>query len=406
MTLARILKLAYRFDKIAISLESDMAKRIMLSIIPSFTNPGENQATYGLPDFTVLSSAVKGAERILKYGTMACVKEMYYFGETWNNNLSEDDHPDSKYAKARKAVDDAENALKKGDRSTALRICAESFDNVAGWAALFGGKKWAKIAKTLIQIDSIYTRLSHMSQATPEQKEDPKFYENQREAMREIVLYMNVFDGLAHNSGSIYDKMLSYEEEEKGSPGNLLNVEHMMHAKELNNPVDVYRQIEDTLQTSEDQYGYRDWVRKVRNHPDYRNYSGRSETVEARIRMIAVKKGFMNLVDELNDACGKLRQVGSNFDFLSKSDRQQAVKAITAIKANTFMLNQRAQAVRTLSTEIKAQILAISTRISKLGNPLWEAFFMQKRPLTSEHSTQVADLISNCEQLGAIVSGI
>ena len=61
------------------SIEEDMAKRIMLSIIPALNTPAELHHTGGF-DQKALRSAVHGAVDVIKYGTAVCVDEMEHYG--------------------------------------------------------------------------------------------------------------------------------------------------------------------------------------------------------------------------------------------------------------------------------------------------------------------------------------
>src|ERR1700722_2222854 len=64
------------------NLETDMAKRVMLSIIPALSSETERHHTGGF-DQKALRSAVNGAVDVIKYGTGICVDELEHYGNDY-----------------------------------------------------------------------------------------------------------------------------------------------------------------------------------------------------------------------------------------------------------------------------------------------------------------------------------
>lgn len=186
------------------SLESDMAKRIMFSTIPYVAPPEEVAFTKGIVDYKALDAAVEGRKDILKYGTKSCINECYHY----NPNFS------SKFKKGTDLVQELNNLYEQQKYVEVLTLAYNAFMEKDNWEHMFGGNAWAKIAETLLKI----ARLDRSLEFIQEYKK--KGHHEAKEALdaeikvkRDIVTYMNVFDGLAHNTASVMGNLIELEHE-------------------------------------------------------------------------------------------------------------------------------------------------------------------------------------------------
>ena len=229
-----------------------MANRIVYHILPSVADQVEVEGTQGVVDYKALRKAVEGRKNILKYGPSAVISELkYYKGK---NNLYQQ----------------ASDQFDRGNIAEAMSLAAKGFAEKGAWIAQYGGMAWENIAKTLRSI----SWLDHTFDALRKDKDNPKKIEQEISVMRQLVVQMDIFDGLMHNTGSIFEKMIDQEFDTEGhaDPMVALEIEHdkvkrLMNSKELTNPLDVYKVVEPELEESNDIHQYRDWNTKLRNHP-------------------------------------------------------------------------------------------------------------------------------------------
>lgn len=256
------------------SLRSDMAKRIMYSILPSVSDKTQLHMTGGVVDYNALRYAVEGRRDIIKYGTKACVQELKSYKKDINAPIP------------LQALSKGIASIESGDYSAAADLAAKCFADYSGWAGGYGGKAWEKIARSL-------QRLIAYDQTLKESKES-KDLDQELQIMQQIVIELNVFDGLSHNNSSVMKNLVDQEWQEMHTGNNesrnkeLDEITRMMDAKELTNPMDVYKEIESTLVESGDIHRFKDWTRKLHNLPEYRqtNLKKNEEMMRTRFRKI------------------------------------------------------------------------------------------------------------------------
>lgn len=291
MKFVQLMKMASTFEKQA-SLETDMAKRIMLSVIPALVTPGHLALSGGTPDEHVLTLATEGARDVIHYGTKSCVEEMSHYGNG---------DPGGEYGKITERTNQASNAFRIQDYEASIQACIDGFADYPAWASSYGGAKWEKIGRTILKL--IELREAVEQESALDAATAPDKHQKVYQLKQEIVTYLNVFDGLVHNNGSIFEKMVRHElnDEKKAHERSasdeeftdtfgkrLQRVKYMMDLKELNNPLDVYRGIEHTLESGGHKPLLKDWLTKARNHPDYRNSN--EEAVRQELAKVKIKK--------------------------------------------------------------------------------------------------------------------
>jgi hypothetical protein len=131
-----------------------------------------------------------------------------------------------------------------------------------------------------------------------------------------LVVELNVFDGLSHNTSSIMRNLIQEEYQDTADPADdfmstkaddeYTAVMNMMDAKEFNNPIDVYKEIAPTLIDSGDINKYKDWVTKLKTSPGYNteNVGKAKELFKIKFRKQSAKAIFK--LRACHDIFGKL----------------------------------------------------------------------------------------------------
>ena len=323
------------------SLRGDMAKRIMYSIIPFVNN---NRI-----DFKSLKYAIEGINELIKYGAEACIDEV-------RHSIVKDSYFAGK------------QALKSNNYEEALNIAYECFNDDTKWeSSLFGGYAWAKIAKSLLTLIGFKKGLKSAI--------ENKDLQQELAIMKDMVIELNIFDSLNHNTDSIFPKLLEKEapfhnledfdlsdidtsnltskqlkvlkeklEKRKSYNQRTLDVDqeksktrNLMDAKELSNPIDVFREIEKSLIDSGDISKYKDFVEKLKTHPQYKNYDRNALQLEKN--KIIFRKDFIYILHNLNkknDELFKLSNDIKNNPTNDEENKQILFKILRKIK--TYML--------------------------------------------------------------------
>jgi hypothetical protein len=267
-------------------LQEDMSQRIMFSILPHLSDSSQVALTGGVVDSTALKAAVEGRKNLIKYGMEAVLMELSHYeaaGEDpWQRAL---------------------DLTRGGDREQALDVAVTAFQNLDAWATRYGGRAWEMIAKTLRQIVRLDKQLNIIRQK-------PRSADNQEkeiQVMKDLIVEMNVFDGLAHNSDNILanlvdieNRIVNKDKEELSSEykERYRQIKRLMDAKELDSPVEVYKRIQDTLMDSGDVNKFKEWVSKLRRSEEF--FKTDPKLVE-KLFMIYLRKAVMSGRKELND---------------------------------------------------------------------------------------------------------
>lgn len=221
-----ILNLIKTFSKYS-TLRSEMADRIMYSTIPHF-NPERAKLT----DIPAMERAVNGAKKLIRYGTLVCVDELRYYDK-------ESEMP---------TITDIPKIVDKNSIERFIDILNTSenlFGDYKNWGSAYGGKSWEKIARSTKDLAIAYGKYLNEND-----------YNQKIELGKMVIVYMNALDGLAHNTGSLYDKLVSKElindlgatdgYREKGRECH--KIKNLMNVKELKNPQDVVEEVEKELE--------------------------------------------------------------------------------------------------------------------------------------------------------------
>lgn len=256
------------------AIKTNLAKRIMFSLLPKLLESGAQVQSYhtgGAIDYKTLKQMLPIAKELLHYSLQAAEDE----ATKWYQ--PNDDQPD------------AESLLTGKSDPEKLQILSRLFRHTDNWADQFGGEAWGKITDILIKVQH------HISEAEKNARnydEPEKFYQE----LMQVVAYMNVIDGLAHNTGSIMDKLITLESIENPElyggeiPTDISDIERMMDAKELNNEQDVLAEIYPTLEQSDAPLVMKDWMSKARQQRHEFNTPEAIKRRETQLQAIRNKK--------------------------------------------------------------------------------------------------------------------
>jgi hypothetical protein len=183
-----------------------MANRIMHSILPAVADKSQVVTTDGIIDAASLDAAIYGRKDVLKYGVRACVKEISHYCQ--DIDLSWE-----KREQGRRSIINIRSDA--NDRAKTLAIAIEIFSDESGWETNYGGFKWLQIAKSLARLDRLDKYLDQVKKEK-ELNRNPKSDVLSRETniKKQILMELNVFDGLSHNSASILENLVFQESNE------------------------------------------------------------------------------------------------------------------------------------------------------------------------------------------------
>jgi hypothetical protein len=257
------------------SLRSDMAKRIMHSILPAVSDKTQTYMTGGAIDYKSLAAAIEGRKDIIKYGTIACARELSgYRPGRYTGSVSVD-------------IPKGLSLALSGNYEESLNISIQCFEDYKNWRAGHGNKAWEQIAKTIKKLLELDKNLAEV------RNKKHKNIEAELQIMQLIVVQLNVFDGLSHNNGSVMERLIEMEWRDKNpnepnDPAKYKDsadaIARIMDAKELNNPGEVFAEIEEELLGSGDINRYKDWLRQIRSLPGYKGHNPKREVEMSKIR--------------------------------------------------------------------------------------------------------------------------
>jgi hypothetical protein len=176
------------------NLEDDMAKRIMYSLSLSKANKMEIEHNLGSANLDMLNAAIDGADDIIEYGSLSVLNELL------NCQITKDyNYQTSGRKNIQNLVDNLNNKENYENLLDFLKKAINLFKKDNEWRDNYGGENWAKIAKSLYTLTNLKLNLFDAKE------------EQATRIKKQIVLELNYFDSLAHNTGSIYTKLVDIE---------------------------------------------------------------------------------------------------------------------------------------------------------------------------------------------------
>lgn len=289
-------------------LQSDMAKRIMFSILPSLADPSQVAMTQGIVDIKALKTAVEGRHDVIKYGVKSVLNELIHYIESPTKKSAVSVH------------DTVEALIARNELERAMDIAVAAFQDNHGWVSRYGGRPWELIARSLRQLIRLDKQLNLIRKESPSANNAEK----EIQLMRDIVVELNIFDGSAHNSDSILHNLIELETADKitdprlrgqNKKENYRQIKRLMDAKELNSPIEVFKSIKDTLTDSGDINKFKDWITKIRNQPElFKTDPQRASNLfHIYIRKVILQRRSL-LNEYKDDLKNKLNNVESNIE--------------------------------------------------------------------------------------------
>jgi hypothetical protein len=359
------------------TLRSDMAKRIMYSVIPALAEPGQAYGTGGVIDYNALKYAIEGRHDIIKFGTRACIKEMRHYGAAAR----------SAGQNVRNMEAEAKMYLAEGKPHEAINLAVQCFADHGHWEQSYGGKAWEAIARSL---EKLITYDEELKKIRSDPNRNP---EQEVEIMKMIVIELNVFDGLSHNTKSIMYNLVEQElteerlkDPEKGPyiydaiTNEYNQIENLMDSKELKNPMDVYRQIKPALTESGDIHKFKDWVNKLKSSPDF--FKQNKADLEDEFFRIRFRKNGYKYISRLNMAADQLQTeipLDPNVTYLSIYPAINAVEELSVIGDNIVRQYKFSTGrVLEISKNLQSEFRKLREEIQKLKSAFEEYGYSTK----------------------------
>lgn len=270
-----------------------MAQRIMYSVVPHLADNLQVALTNGVVDISALKAAVEGRKGIIKYGVKVVLDELSHYHQLGAQS---------------KPWQICRSLIESEEYEEAMDVAIAAFQDPKAWASRYGGRAWEMIAKTLRQIIRLDKSLTEI-------RSKPGSADNQEKEiviMRDLIVELNVFDGLAHNSDNVMKNLIDVETREtsEDTKQNVSrrkqqerSIKRLMDAKELDSPVEVYKRIQDTLHGSGDAIKFKDWINKMRRHQDY--YKNDPDLTK-KLFVIYLRKAVIPARTDLNSMRDKL----------------------------------------------------------------------------------------------------
>ncbi len=320
--MTKYLKELYNFT-IEASIRSDMAKRIMYSTLSSVVSPGQIAGTNNVIDFKALDAACEGADDILKYGILACLAECFYYDQAGYLFLGE-------YELEKMSPGEV---ISDNSYSEILKECNHLFNDKDNWGEGFGGYAWLKISESLTRINLLNENLKQ--QRSLKSKDLDKVVNIQKQ----LVMELNIFDGLSHNNGSVMKNIIRIESNEKNRKtlDEEEKVTRLMDAKELNDPKQVFKEIKDTLKGSGDYHRFDDYNYKFNTAIDDSEYDKRLD----QLNVIRFRKAINVSADILNRDKDKLtndlKQIDKSYNYIAQDNYKQKAEYLFLNVKNSYM---------------------------------------------------------------------
>jgi hypothetical protein len=337
-------------------LREDMAKRIMYSVLPAVADPNQVASTKGVVDYKALRYAAEGRTNLIKFGMLAVLDELKHY-RIKGNPMS---------PRTEKFME-AQILFSTGDLIGAIEVAINAFNDGRAWETHFGGEPWSNIAKCLKKIIILDNQLKTVK----------RYSEEEIQILQMIVVEMNVFDGLSHNTDSVMRSLVEQEtlasgkykgdfDEDVATKKEFNKIKSLMDAKELGKAVDVYSEIEQTLSDSGEINKYKEWNTKLRTDPNYnRNIDSKSE----ELFKIKIRKMTQDKVREINISIDHLKKQLDDFDNqISNFDMKYGDNANAAISTMISRINELAYYGQNIPVKLKEMGNSYISYLTKMYN--------------------------------------
>lgn len=240
-----LLRLASKFEFITkkATLKEDYIKRILMGY-GDFLGVNEDHAWVTFPgnnkrkvNIVVLRSLIGHGKKILKYGVVSCLRELRHLKKVKHNK--DYDKYKNIYENLISFYEENRNNFDRlGDIIEKIIFLFEN----PYWAGPYGGNLWGNIAKVLLNIYKLIEKSKHLR--------DSGDFNEEAICLMELMTEINVFEGLAHNTNSIFHNMTEVENIEIDHEVSIdkreidkREMDKIMDLKELENPDNVINEI-------------------------------------------------------------------------------------------------------------------------------------------------------------------
>lgn len=261
------------------SIIDNMAARILWSTIPYDQQINHIPALYSL---------YHGAKEYLKYGAMAIIDEL-------------------KYIKQLNRSTDVAFSAYQSNVTEFFKLATELFYTPELWTAMYGGRLWGDISKKLYEM-SIELELADKTRGTQE------FIQH----MNNVIVYMNVIDGMMHNSNDVLEKLI--DQEFKGKYEGLSKqieykdkIKNLMDVKELKNSDDVMNYAANIVKDIPERFlPFKDWISKRRYESSFEPQQQTAEEKERELELIKFRKSNISDLKFMKENIDKIGDFAFN----------------------------------------------------------------------------------------------
>lgn len=337
-----ILKLAKEYRNIVKKADvvSDLAIRIMHSLVPyTVDHPDEARS---VQTHLTEKHLLDVAKRYIKNAMDIIWLELYEMGDHISCKAIEN----AGYTKNYKlAIEQAIKGFEKLKKSKYNNI----YERIDQW----GDNKWIE-----------YCRYVYMLIVEVEAFEQSNSYEDKEKHSGMISAYMNLLDGLSHNTGSFLDKMVLFIDNQKSR---LPDLKKLMDAKQLSNKDDVIDIIKKYIHDNPDAYLYTDYLRKF-----YGNLAPDKERTESELEYISSKKKIIKMFNNFEKELDTMYKYLIKFKYIEIDDAPPGVPSVSylldrIIKILT-LINKKSNSGNI--TNLISEIENMQTRYSTYKNGL------------------------------------
>lgn len=247
------------------TLLSDMAHRTMFMFIPDDEF-----------DFVAGRWAAKGAIDLIYYGTKSVVEELVHY---------------HKYNEIGKQyVPEKINSKNYNDYKNVLLKAKKAYGDRKNWDVGFGGNTWRDITDSLIKVVDAYIEYKNTENDSP----------GQAAAIKKLLMAMNIFDGRAHNSGSVYTKMVRYEYAENPTINQSEELNKIIRLRDMSESKNKYDVLREAYPYLDIKLPYRDIISKIKSEPEF--FEPWQQRTEEHLQKIRKKKLNIVLVSDFINA--------------------------------------------------------------------------------------------------------
>ena len=324
-----LLRTVDKFYKRA-SLLSDLSHRIMYGLLP----PEETgKQTF---NFVAARWAVVGIPDVVYYSTKTIVRECMHYKIEANATKTFILKNGIRVLQS--------NKLKPSNfqfYKTLVDACVELFADKKGWDLGFGGEAWYNIAQTTFDLINNYEDLLTVE----------KYSNEEKALLNDAIKNLNIFDGLVHNTASVYGKMTETESSETGTNWNAAAdkfkaIMELKNISEEKDPVLVYKAIEKYLYPKN---VYKDRISEFIRNPEYKKIQ--PSDIEERSSIIWKRKEQKSYIK------AAITDLSDNINVISKCLASMSDEVLTDIQEQFTTANSLKYSIVRITSDVRGSCI-------------------------------------------------